>query len=72
MIGPPAFADMRMIYLGPHLDDHGVFDPRIFFNFFCGWNDDGAAIWIVFPYGAQEDEIQELVLHPDKWTDSHT
>jgi len=66
---PPSFAALRYIYSGPHYDVNSRLDSRIRFSFFWGWGasgteKEGEAIWIVFPYGAAEDEVEVLYLNP--------
>jgi len=58
------------IYPGPHLDHKtGKIDERIRFAISCGINDEGAAVYLVFPFAAEDQEIKELVVSQDEWTD---
>ena len=57
------------IYPGPHLDDTGKIDERIRFAISCGVDDKGNAVYLVFPLGAADFEIKELVVSADEWID---
>jgi len=55
----PSYATLDCIRQGPHLDDEGKIDPRIWFNLPVTLDiDNGIITYLIFPYGATEEEFQ--------------
>ena len=58
---------------GPHLDDEGKIDPRIWFNVPVKLDADAGTItYIIFPYGAEDEEFQIVdVEATGSWISEH-
>lgn len=58
---PPAFSLLKYIYRGPHLDDDGRLDDRIWFSIMVALDpSDETYTFMVFPHGAKQDELKEV------------
>lgn len=59
----PVFATYDYIYTGPHTDINGKLDSRIWFSIPIYLNvDDSTITYIIFPYGASAEEINEVAV----------
>ena len=61
------------IYPGPHMDDHGRFDERVWFFIPVGMDEGkGTITYLKFPAGAKDEEFVEeevSVSSGSSWTD---
>jgi len=56
----PAFSLFKYIYTGYHLNDDGSLDSRVWFSLLVEANEeDNSLTYLIFPYGAEEEEIVE-------------
>lgn len=56
----PAFTSFKYIYTGYQLDQEGNIDTRVYFSIPIELNVDKNTIsYLIFPYGATDDEIEE-------------
>ena len=71
MVLAPIFTKVESIYPGPHVDDDGKLDERIWFHIPIELDvDEGYITYLIFPYGGTNDEIKELTIAASgSWTD---
>jgi hypothetical protein len=67
----PVFTSIDSIYPGPHIGADGKIDNRIWFHIPVDLDiENDYVTYIVFPYGAADEEIQEItVAASGSWTD---
>jgi hypothetical protein len=67
----PVYASVDSIYPGPHVGADGRIDSRVWFHIPIDLDiENDYVTYIVFPYGAANDEIQEItVAASGSWTD---
>lgn len=65
----PIHAPLAYIYPGPHLDDAGKIDERIWFSIPIELNGiDNTITYLVFPFGGVDDEVKEITIEaPPSW-----
>jgi len=65
----PAFTSMDSIYPGPHVDEDGLEDTRVWFHIPVDIDVvENYVTYIIFPYGGTADEIKEVTVSAtDSW-----
>lgn len=54
------YSDLRYVYPGPHVDESGLLDERVWFAICIGKDEKkGIASYLVFPQNAKDHEIAE-------------
>lgn len=57
----PIYSTWKNIYPGPHVDDEGLFDDRVWFSIPIELDIEEPSItYMVFPFGGSPDEIKEV------------
>lgn len=63
MVPAPIFSSIECIYPGPHIDDKGNLDERVWFHMPIELDvDSNEVTYIIFPYGGSDDDIRELTI----------
>lgn len=66
----PIFSTFNYIYRGPHKDEYGLLDHRVWFSIPISADvKKGSVTYLIFPYGAKEHEIEEEEINVGSWTD---
>ncbi len=65
-----AFSLFEYISTGPHMDEYGRLDDRVWFYIQVGQDEDkGTITYLKFPFGAEDHEIYEEEVEQSIWTD---
>ncbi len=66
----PVFSSFDYIVAGPHIDEYGRLDDRIWFYIQVAKDEDaGTVTYLKFPFGAEDHEIIEEEVELPIWTD---